>query len=94
MFNLVGGALHALGEWAADVVEDVERGGEVDDVHAGVERMLARMTPSCGFGAMARSTRDGGNRRTSMAALAPATWNDVIECACRGIQLSVVLWPC
>ena len=84
----VGGALHALGERAEDVVEDVERGGEVDDIHARVERMLARMTPSRGFGAMARSTRDEGNRRTSMAALAPATWNDVVEYACRGIQLT------
>ena len=31
----VGGQLHALCEWAADVI-DVERHGEVSDVHIGV----------------------------------------------------------
>ena len=66
-------------------VEDVECGGEVDGVHAGVERTGARMRQSFGLGAMARSMRDEGNKRTSMAARALATWNDVIECACRGI---------
>ena len=85
---LIGGSLDALGERAADLVEYLERCGEVCDVHVGVgedaredEAVLwvGRGAPTTR--SMVRPTRDEADRRTSMAALAPAAWNGVIACA-------------